>query len=416
METPFVDIAEAIADIRAGKMIILVDDEDRENEGDLVMAAEKVTPEAINFMIKHARGLVCLTLPGETVDRLEVPLQAEHNSKFRTAFTLSIEAAQGVTTGISAADRAHTIKVAINENSTREDIATPGHVFPIRAREGGVLARAGHTEGSVDLARLSGLQSAAVICEIIKDDGEMARLPDLIEFAKEHDLKLASINDLIAYRMQCETFVTETATSRLPLAPYGEFTIKIFENELDNTQHVALISGDIDENDTPLVRVHSECFTGDIFGSDRCDCGWQLQSALKQISEEGGVLVYLRGQEGRGIGLANKIKAYALQEQGYDTVEANHQLGFGADHRDYGVGSQILRALGITKMRLLTNNPRKIYGLQGYGLELINREALEMLPTEGNHDYLRTKRDKLGHMLDFDFAATAEQTKTTEKE
>jgi len=391
-------IPEAIEDLQNGKMIILVDDEDRENEGDLVMAAEKVTPEAINFMAKYGRGLICLALSGHDLERLRVPMMVKENSSpYGTAFTASIEAATGVTTGISAADRARTIQVAVDPHSTPRDIVMPGHIFPLRAKEGGVLVRAGQTEGSVDLARLAGLRPAGVICEVMNDDGTMSRMTDLVPFAKKHHLKIVSVADLIAYRMQNECLVKDIASASLPLEPYGEFRMRVFESVIDGIQHIALVKGDVLASPA-LVRVHSECLTGDTFGSSRCDCGWQLQASLTAIGQEGGVLLYMR-QEGRGIGLANKIRAYALQDQGLDTVEANHRLGFKEDQRDYGIGIQILKYLGISKLRLLTNNPRKIYGLNGFGLEIVERLPIEMSPTLKNLTYLTTKREKLGHLL-----------------
>jgi len=391
-------IPEAIEDLQNGKMIILVDDEDRENEGDLVMAAEKVTPEAINFMAKYGRGLICLALTGPDLERLRVPMMVKENSSpYGTAFTASIEAATGVTTGISAADRARTIQVAVDPHSTPRDIVMPGHIFPLRAKEGGVLVRAGQTEGSVDLARLAGLRPAGVICEVMNDDGTMSRMTDLVPFAKKHHLKIVSVADLIAYRMQNECLVKDIASASLPLEPYGEFRMRVFESVIDGVQHIALVKGDTLASPA-LVRVHSECLTGDTFGSSRCDCGWQLQASLTAIGQEGGVLLYMR-QEGRGIGLANKIRAYALQDQGLDTVEANHRLGFKEDQRDYGIGIQILKYLGINKLRLLTNNPRKIYGLNGFGLEIVERLPIEMSPTLRNLTYLTTKREKLGHLL-----------------
>ncbi len=393
-------IESCLEDLRQGKMIILVDDEDRENEGDLVLAAEKVTPEAINFMAVHGRGLICLAMRGNDLDRLKIPMMVETNaSPFKTAFTVSIEAASGVTTGISAADRAHTVKVACDPLSGPSDIVMPGHIFPLRAKEGGVLVRAGQTEGSVDLATLAGLRPAGVICEIMNDNGTMARMPDLKVFAARHGLKVATIKDLIAYRLRHETLVKEVASARLPIEPHGDFELKVFEDTVSGTQHVALVRGEVDPETPVLVRAHSECLTGDIFQSGRCDCGWQLQASIAAIAKDGGVILYMRKHEGRGIGLANKIRAYALQDTGLDTVEANQKLGFQADHRDYGIGSQILRQLGVRRMKLMTNNPKKIYGLEGFGLELVDRVPIEMTPTDANIGYLRTKREKLGHLL-----------------
>jgi 3,4-dihydroxy 2-butanone 4-phosphate synthase / GTP cyclohydrolase II len=396
---PISKIEEVLEDLRQGKMIILVDDEDRENEGDLTIAAEKVTPEAINFMAKHGRGLICLALNPEIVEALKLPLMVYDNrSPYKTAFTVSIEARSGVTTGISAADRAHTIRTAVAEGAGPEDLVQPGHVFPLRARRGGVLFRTGQTEGSVDLARLAGLRPAAVICEIMNDDGTMARLPDLERFAQIHDLKIATVADIIAYRMRKETFVHLAAETVLP-TPFGEFKAFAFVNDIDDFEHLALVRGDLDPEKEVMVRVHSECLTGDVFGSFRCDCGEQLQRAMEMVQEEGlGVILYLH-QEGRGIGLANKLKAYALQDKGMDTVEANAELGFQADLRDYGVGAQILVALGVRKMRLMTNNPKKMVGLEGYGLKVTGRVPIEIDPRPENRRYLLTKCQKLGHLM-----------------
>lgn len=392
-------IPEALADLAAGKMLILVDDEDRENEGDLVIGAEFADAAAINFMAKYGRGLICLAMTGEQLDNLELPMMTNHNrSPFNTAFTVSIEAAVGVTTGISAADRAHTIKVAIDPQSTKHDLVTPGHIFPLRAKEGGVLVRGGQTEGGVDLARLAGLKPAAVICEIMNDDGTMARLPDLTTFSAEHQIKIISVADLIAYRLQQEYLIDMVAQARLPLKGLGDFTIKVFQEKLSTKEHVVLQKGELNPTEPILVRVHSECLTGDVFHSEKCDCGAQLQASLAMIADQGGVLVYMQ-EEGRDIGLANKIRAYALQEQGLDTIEANEKLGFAADQRDYGIGSQILRYLNIQKIRLLTNNPDKVYSLKGFGLEIVERVPIESEPNVENMSYLKTKRDRMGHFL-----------------
>ncbi len=398
---PLATIPEALEDIRQGKPIILVDDEDRENEGDLCIAAEKTTPEAINFMARYGRGLICLALSPEMVDRLDLPMMVTKNkSPFQTAFTVSIEARKGVTTGISAADRAQTIRTAIADDVKPDDIVSPGHIFPLRAKKGGVLFRTGQTEGSVDLARLAGMKPAGVICEVMNDDGTMSRMPDLEIFAREHDLKIVTIASVIQYRMQNEIFVHRAATAKLPTSFGGEFSVIAYTNDIDDHCHLALVKGDITPDDDILVRVHSECLTGDVFGSQRCDCGGQLRAAMAQIGKAGkGVILYMRNHEGRGIGIVNKIKAYALQEKGYDTVEANEALGFDADLRDYGIGAQMLVELGVKKMRLMTNNPTKIVGLQGYGITVSSRVPLEVSPTESNIRYLSTKCTKMGHIL-----------------
>lgn len=398
-EGPFASIEAAIAAVKDGKIVIVVDDEDRENEGDLTVAAEKITPEVINFMARHGRGLICMPMTGERLEQLEVPLMVNENTAtYGTAFCVSIEGKKKVSTGISAADRAATVQAAIDPNTKPVDLARPGHMFPLRARDGGVLVRAGQTEAAVDLARIAGLYPAGVICEIMNEDGTMARVPQLTKFSEEHGLLLVTISDLIRYRMQTETLVKRVATAGLP-TDYGHFEIFAYKNQLNNETHVALVRGKIEDGQDVLVRVHSKCLTGDVFHSARCDCGGQLEAAMSRIAkEERGVLLYLN-QEGRGIGLANKIRAYELQDQGLDTVEANERLGFKADQRDYGIGAQILRHLGVRTMRLLTNNPRKFVGLQGYGLSISETLPLEIPASESTRRYLKTKKDKLGHRL-----------------
>ena len=394
----FCSVEEAIEEIKAGRFIIVLDDENRENEGDLIIAAEKATPEAINFMVRHARGLVCMPMIGERLDELELPLMTLQNTEsMQTAFTVSVDARAGTTTGISAFDRAATVRALIDPLTKRGDLMTPGHLFPLRAKEGGVLRRSGHTEACIDLARLAGLYPAGVICEIMNEDGSMARLAELEKFGERHGLKMLTIESLIRYRMQRECLILKVSDVNLP-TDYGTFRMIGYESILDGQCHLALVAGDPAAPDA-LVRVHSECLTGDVFSSQRCDCGEQLRRALRLISQRGnGVLLYMR-QEGRGIGLANKLRAYALQDAGSDTVEANHELGYPADLRDYGIGAQILVDLGVREMRLLTNNPRKVIGLEGYGLKIIERIPLEIEPNSINRRYLETKRDKLHHLL-----------------
>lgn len=399
MTHPFASIEHAITELQAGRMLILIDDEDRENEGDLVIAAEYATPEAINFMSRFGRGLICLPMAESMVDQLALPMMASRNrSPYGTAFTVSIEAATGVSTGISAKDRARTIQIAIDPNSGPDDVISPGHIFPLRALGGGVLKRAGQTEGSVDLVKLAGLRPAAVICEIINDDGTMSRRDQLAVFSKTHGICMITVKDLIEYRVRHEQLVDVLATSRIPLHKHGDFTMTVFSNQIDHAEHFVLVKAPKSNNQVPLVRIHSECITGDVFGSCKCDCGSQLEQSLDLIGAEGGVLIYLR-QEGRGIGLANKLKAYALQEQGYDTVDANIELGLPVDSRDYVVAFQILKHLGIASLRLLTNNPLKVDAMSRYGLKVTERIPLAVEPTEENRGYLKTKKDKLGHFL-----------------
>ncbi|MEE9591423.1 MAG: bifunctional 3,4-dihydroxy-2-butanone-4-phosphate synthase/GTP cyclohydrolase II [Thermodesulfobacteriota bacterium] len=393
-------IEDALKDIKEGRMVIIVDDEDRENEGDLCIAAEKVTPEAINFMARHARGLICLALTNERADELNLPPMVEENtSLYRTAFTVSIDARRDVTTGISAVDRARTILTAIDDNTRPDDLVRPGHIFPLRACKGGVLVRTGQTEGSVDLTRLAGLKPVGVICEIMKDDGTMARIPDLEAMAKTHGLRIVTIADIIEYRLKKDRLVQRIAEVSLPTRYGGEFTAIAYKNDVDTHEHLALVKGEIGPDEPVLVRVHSECLTGDVLGSERCDCGDQLRGAMRMIEKvEKGILLYMH-QEGRGIGLGNKLRAYELQDQGFDTVEANEKLGFKADLRDYGIGAQILLDLGVKKMRLITNNPRKIVGLEGYGLDVVERVPIEVRAHIKNAEYLRIKKEKMGHMI-----------------
>ena len=396
-----VPVELAVKAVKDGRLIIIVDDEDRENEGDLMVAAEKVTPDIINFMAMHGRGLICLPLTKKRLKELELPLMvADNTASFKTAFTVSVDAQKGVTTGISAHDRSHTIRVVADPDTKPSDLARPGHIFPLEAKDGGVLERAGQTEASVDISRLAGLKPAAVICEIMNEDGTMARMPQLEKYSQTYDIPILTIADLIKYRMRTECLVKKIEEIPLP-TKYGEFRLKIFEDTIHRENHIALVKGEIKKEEPTIVRVHSQCLTGDIFGSSRCDCGDQLHRAMEIIEEAGkGVILYIINQEGRGIGLVNKIKAYAMQDKGLDTVEANQKLGFKPDQRDYGIGAQILVSLGVNKLRLITNNPRKFIGLAGYGLEIVDRIPIEIPPGKSNLHYLKTKKEKMGHILD----------------